>query len=163
MVSFQDIQAAYYMVAATGVLVAAVYYVMTLRTTQRNQELMLKAQEQTLETRRIGLMDNIISRTITKDTMNSLLSLLRYEWSDYEDFEKKYGSENDVKAAAERYLVWNSFDALGMMLRKGMVEVEDIFTAASSCLFIWEKFKPVIEENRKRYNGQDYLRDLVSE
>ena len=30
MVSFEEIQAAYYMVAATGVLVAAVYYVMNL-------------------------------------------------------------------------------------------------------------------------------------
>ena len=38
MVSIEEIQAAYYMVAATGVLVAAVYYVMTLRTTQRNMK-----------------------------------------------------------------------------------------------------------------------------
>jgi hypothetical protein len=36
MVDLAEIQAAYYMVAATGVLVAAVYYVMTIRTTQRN-------------------------------------------------------------------------------------------------------------------------------
>ena len=35
MVDMAQIQTAYYMVAATGVLVAAVYYVMTLRTTQR--------------------------------------------------------------------------------------------------------------------------------
>jgi hypothetical protein len=38
LVDLAEIQAAYYMVAATGVLVAAVYYVMTLRTTQRNMK-----------------------------------------------------------------------------------------------------------------------------
>ena len=44
MVDLAEIQAAYYMVAATGVLVAAVYYILNIRTTQRNMK-------QTLETR----------------------------------------------------------------------------------------------------------------
>jgi len=52
MVDLAEIQAAYYMVAATGVLVAAVYYVMTLRTTQRN----MKAN---LETRQAQFMSQI--------------------------------------------------------------------------------------------------------
>jgi hypothetical protein len=160
MVSFQDVQTAYYMVAATGVLVAAGYYILNLRASQKNQELSLKAQQQTLETRRIGLMDSLIARTINKEAMMSSIKLLRYEWSDYEDFEKKYGTENDVEAAAERYVVWNLFDAFGMMLRKGMVEIEDVYAAASVCMFLWEKFKPIIEENRRRYNGQSYLRDF---
>ena len=50
MVDLAEIQAAYYMVAATGVLVAAVFYILNIRISQRNQELMLKAQHQTLET-----------------------------------------------------------------------------------------------------------------
>jgi len=58
MVSFEEIQAAYYMVAATGVLVAAVFYVLNLRISRRNQDLSLRAleqsaqaQQQTLETK----------------------------------------------------------------------------------------------------------------
>ncbi|MCX6655794.1 MAG: hypothetical protein NTY03_11860, partial [Candidatus Bathyarchaeota archaeon] len=54
--------AAYYMVAATGVLVAAVFYILNLRISQKNQELSLKTQElalksqdQTLETRQAQL------------------------------------------------------------------------------------------------------------
>jgi hypothetical protein len=160
LVDLAEIQAAYYMVAATGVLVAAVYYVMTLKTTQRNQELMLKAQQQNLETRRIGLMDSIIARSINKEAMRSIFELLRYEWSDYGDFERKYGSENNVEAAATRYAVWNAYDSIGMMLRKGMVEAEDIYDVGSVCIFLWVKFKPVIEENRRRYNGESYLKDF---
>jgi hypothetical protein len=160
LVDLAEIQAAYYMVAATGVLVAAVYYVMTLKTTQRNQELMLKAQQQNLETRRIGLMDSIIARSINKEAMRSIFELLRYEWSDYGDFERKYGSENNVEAAATRYAVWHAYDSIGMMLRKGMVEAEDIYDVGSFSLFLWVKFKPVIEENRRRYNGESYLKDF---
>jgi len=44
MVSFEEIQAAYYMVAATGVLVAAVYYILNMRVAQ-------KTSKQTLDTR----------------------------------------------------------------------------------------------------------------
>jgi len=146
MVTIEEIQTAYYMVAATGVLIAAVYYVMNMRAT--------------LETRRIGLMDSIIARSINEESMKNYFELLRYEWSDYEDFERKYGSENNVEAAAKRYTVWNTYDALGMMLRKGMVKAEEIFDVGSPIVFIWAKYKPIIEENRRRYNGQSYLKDF---
>jgi hypothetical protein len=56
----------YYMVAATGVLVAAFYYVYNRRATRKTQELALKAQElslksqeQTLITRQAQLFMNI--------------------------------------------------------------------------------------------------------
>jgi hypothetical protein len=56
MVDLGEIQAAYYMVAATGVLVAAAYYVLNIRTNRRNQELTLKAQQMTLETRQADIL-----------------------------------------------------------------------------------------------------------
>jgi hypothetical protein len=39
----------YYMVAATGVLIAAFYYVYNMRATRKTQELALKAQELSLK------------------------------------------------------------------------------------------------------------------
>jgi hypothetical protein len=155
-----DVQTIGVLITATSVSVAAIYYIFTLRINMRTQELALKAQQQNLETRRIGLMDSIIARSINKEAMKNIFELLRYEWSDYGDFERKYGSENDVDAAATRYTVWNAFDSLGMMLRKGMVEAEDIYNVGSVSSFLWVKFKPVIEENRRRYNGESYLRDF---
>ena len=44
MVSFEEIQAAYYMVAATGVLVAAVYYVFNMRAAIKTREAQLFMQ-----------------------------------------------------------------------------------------------------------------------
>jgi hypothetical protein len=153
MVDLALLETVSYIVGALGVFVAAVFYVLNLRISQRNMRL-------TLETRRIGLMDSLIARTINKETMKGFFELLRYEWSDYEDFERKYGSENNIEAATTRYTVWNTFDSLGMMLRKGIVEAEDIYNVASISLFLWVKFKPIIEENRRRYNGESYLKDF---
>ena len=56
--------------AATGVLVAAIYYVLTMRATQRNMNL-------TLETRRIGLIDNLSTRIVNMEGMRSYFELAR--------------------------------------------------------------------------------------
>jgi len=154
MVDVSLLQSLSYVAAAIGVCLAAVYYAMVLREQRRNMRL-------TLETRRIGLIDSIITRTINEEGMRSYFELLRYEWKDYEDFERKYGSENDVDAAAKRFAMWHEYNSVGMMLHKGMVEIEDLYDMGmQGVVFLWEKYRPIIEENRRRYNGKYYLRDL---
>jgi len=154
MVEFQDIQTAYYMVAATGVIVAAIYYIMTLRTTQRNMG-------HTLETRRLGLIENIASGITDEEGQNRMIELENYEWTDYLDFDKKYGSENNRGAAAKRYALWHDYNKIGMMLRKGFVEVDDLYVLGLwSVPVFWEKYKPIVEETRRRYAGKEYLRDM---
>ncbi|MFH2112712.1 MAG: hypothetical protein ABIJ47_15805 [Candidatus Bathyarchaeota archaeon] len=149
-----EIQAAYYMVAATGVLIAAIFHVLNMRATRRNMEL-------TLQTRRMGQAENIAQQTRDSQGMRAYFELLNMEWMDYDDFEKKYGSDNNVENAAMRYATWSSYNSIGSMLRKGMVEAEDIYDAGMiGVIFLWAKFKDVIEESRRRYNGQDYLRDF---
>ena len=154
MVDVSLLQSLSYVAAAIGVCVAAVYYAMVLREQRRNMRL-------TLETRRIGLMDSIITRTINEEGYRSFIELLRYEWSDYEDFERKYGSENDVDAAAKRHAMWHEYNSVGMMLRKGLVDAEDLCdSGVQGAIYLWEKYRPIIEENRRRYNGKNYLKDL---
>jgi len=154
MVDVSLLQSLSYVAAAIGVCVAAVYYAMVLREQRRNMRL-------TLETRRIGLIDSIITRTINVEGMRNYFELMNYDWRDYGDFERKYGSDNDVDAAAKRFAKWNSYNSLGMMLRKGMVEAEDLYDMGLfGVIFLWEKYRSIIEENRRRYNGKDYLRDL---
>jgi hypothetical protein len=155
MVDLTEIQAAYYMVAATGVLVAAVFYVLNLREQRKNMKL-------TLETRRVALLDSITTRLIDEEMIRSGLQLLRYEWNDYGDFERKYGSENNLEAAAIRISMWSRYNSFGTMLRRGFITGDDLYDLGvqSQIIWIWEKFKRVIEENRRRYNGVDYLSDF---
>ena len=161
MVDLAEIQAAYYMVAATGVLLAAVFYILNLRISQRNQELMLKAQQQTLETRRLGLIENIASRFTSEESLKRMIELMNYEWTDYADFEKKYGTYGNVEAAAKRNTQWSNINAIGMMLRKGIVEVEDLYVLGLwGIVFFWEKYRPIVEENRRRYGTKEAWRDM---
>jgi hypothetical protein len=147
LVDLAEIQAAYYMVAATGVLVAAAYYVLNMRAT--------------LQTRRISLIDSIPNRVVNTEGMSKYFELMNYEWSDYGDFERKYGSDNNVEATAKRFSLWVEFNSMGAMVRKGMIRAEDLYDMGlTSPVYFWAKYMPIIEENRRRYNGEGYLRDF---
>jgi hypothetical protein len=147
MVDLALLQSISYIAGALGVCVAAVYYVINLRTT--------------LHTRRISMAQNIVATTTDVETMKRYFTLLSYEWSDYDDFEKKYGSENNLESAAIRYAIWDRYNAIGAMVRKGIVRVEDVIDAgAIGITWQWAKYKPIIEESRRRYNGKNWMRDF---
>jgi hypothetical protein len=154
MIDLATIQTAYYMVAATGVLVAAVFYILNLREQRRNMRL-------TLETRRINLIDSLSIRVINANGMKSYFELMNYEWTNYEDFEKKYGSDNNIDSAAKRYSLWSDYNTMGTMVRRGIMKVEDLYDMGMlGLVFLWAKYKPIIEEGRRRYNGKNYMKDF---
>jgi hypothetical protein len=154
MVSIEEIQAAYYMVAATGVLVAAGYYIINMRATQKNMSL-------TLESRRIAITLELIKGIREVDTTNAFCELMNWEWLDYDDYYKKYGSNPNAEAAGKMYNMFNRYNSYGAMIRKGMLGVEDLYDSnGQGVVYLWEKFKPIVEEVRRRYNGRSYMMDF---
>jgi hypothetical protein len=144
MVDLALLQSISYMAGALGVCVAAIYYVMTLRASERN--------------RRIQLVSQISNDLINFEGYSKYFDLLNMEWTDYDDFEKKYGSDFNVHAASQRFSMWLTFNKLGYMLSKCLVDAEDIYElGGESCLTQWAKWEAIIRENRRRYNGADYL------
>jgi hypothetical protein len=83
------------------------------------------------------------------------------EWKDYDDFEKKYGSDYNMDNVAKRMNVWKTYNTLGMLVREKLIEPEVIYKidTANGC-FIWNKFKDIIAEWSKRYGGGDALSDF---
>ncbi len=64
--------------------------------------------------------------------------------------------------------IWQRFDTLGLLLRKGVVDIDflgDVLMA--SALSTWEKYSPVIREARNRFgqpgmwSGFEFLADQV--
>jgi len=149
------------LVAVFGVIAGLSYYVMTVRINLKNQELMLKSQQQTLETRRLGIIQNISSQITSEEGLKRYYELMNFEWSDYDDFERKYGSDFNTEAAAKRFAAWGIFNTVGLMLRRGLVEAGDLLDLGlQSGVSLWWKYKPIILENRRRYNGSTYLKDF---
>ena len=122
MVDLAEIQAAYYMVAATGVLIAAIFYILNLRVGQKNQALMLKAQEQTLETRKLQFIQGTTQNLLNEEGMKRYGELMNMEWRDYGDFERKYGSDYNLDNYAKRTTIIMYYTMLGACLREKLID-----------------------------------------
>jgi hypothetical protein len=168
LVTIEEIQAAYYMVAATGVLVAAAYYILNLRVSQRNQEismknqeLMLKAQQQTLETRQTQLSTSITEWLGSKDFLRDFVVLATLDWKDLDDYMKKYDSAVNAESYAQRWTVWTAYDNLGYLLREGLVNKDILFNSlGTGSVLIWGRYKPVIDYYRRRELGPQWLENF---
>ena len=120
MVDLAVLQTVSYLIAALSFAVTCAYYIMNLRNTQKNMEM-------TLETRRINIINSLTSYGVSPDGMKVYFEILNYKWTDYDDFERKYGSNNNMEAHAKRNSIWAGFNVCGAMLRKGQLKTEDLY------------------------------------
>ena len=142
MVDLAEIQFAYYMLAATGVLVAAIYYIISLRYN-------MKARE--TEICRLFTSD-----FVSDQGMQRYAVMMTMEWKDHEDFMKKYGYSN-----SEMLGKWTStffaYEALGILLKNKVVNAERLYAMGGfGAIKAWEKYKDIIQTRRDVAWGQDF-------
>jgi hypothetical protein len=152
-VDLAEIQAAYYMVAATGVLVAAVYYVLNMKTT--------------LQTRQAQLFMQIYDR-MSQPELSAIINDIRYNmhWKDSNDFWAKYGAETNITEYSRLASAGNYFKGIGVLLKRGLIDKMFIYDLLSSPLKLyWERLGPIILERRRLTSNPnlfafvDYLYD----
>ena len=161
MVDLVVLQSVSYIAGATGVAIAAIFYVLNLRISQKNQEISQRNMKTTLETRKLQFVTSITNQLLSEEGQKRFGELLNMEWRDYDDFEKKYGSDYNLDNYAKRMSVWNTYNTLGMLVRDKLIEPEVLYKINNVIpCFMWSKFKDIIEENRRRYGGEDTLSDF---
>jgi len=138
MIDLAEIQAAYYMVAATGVLVAAIFYVLNMRAT--------------LQTRQAQLFMQIYLKTTEKSFMKDGLEITdEWKWTDFDDYDKKYVANRDNNA---KFMACSDyFEGLGVLVKRKLIDpglVDDLIS--SGIIGFWEKTRPVVEEWRVRHH-----------
>jgi len=137
-----DFQSFSITLAALSFVVAAVYYVLTLRNNQR-------AQQQQLETRQAQLFMDIYKHHSSKEHHEDLVELLNWEWDDNDDFYEKYG---DWNVQFLSYL--SNLEGLGLLVRYGLLDSNRVYDLQyASIIRAWEKFLPVILEARDRLSA----------
>jgi hypothetical protein len=164
LVELAEIQTAYYMVAATGVLVAAVFYILNLRVSQRNQELALKAQQQSVETRQTQLFMQVMDK-MDQSFLDDFWEIQKeWKWTDYDDFEKRYGP--DVNSKFRR--VFGVMMHMGILVEEGLLDPRLIrFWMGNQISSLWGKYESVILAHRVKYEAPgkgtflDYFEDLA--
>ena len=124
-------------VAIFGVIAGFSYYVIMVRNQNR--------------TRQAQLFNQMWSWTIPPGVFEEHIELLNWDWTDYDDFEHKYGSDNNPAAFAKRMRIYGILDGIGTHVKEGLLNVSLTQSAALIAVFQWYKWKNIIEEQRKRY------------
>mgnify|MGYP002395903582 CR=1 FL=1 len=147
MVDLATLQAVSYMAAAIGVTLAAICYILTLWNTQKNMKM-------TLETRQAQLFTQIYNRWNSRDVVRAYgLIRYKYQYERMNDFLDQHGQLVDPEAYADFQTLNNFFEGLGVLVKKGMVDigwVEELF--AGRIVWFWKRFESLFMEARKRLN-----------
>jgi hypothetical protein len=124
----------------TGISIslAAFYYINTLRNTRKNQQL-------TLETRQAQLFMSLYETHRSPELRKLYTRVRDREWTDFEDWQKKYGPENNPDASIEYQSLMNFFDGVGLLVKRGLIDislVHDLMFISTNR--IWNLHKSVI-------------------
>ena len=67
------------------------------------------------------------------------------EWSDVEDYYRKYNPETDLDGYSEHLYIFQLFDTIGFLLEKSVIDLsflDDLFK--TSIMDVWIKYEPVL-------------------
>ena len=133
-----------YVLPLLGITVSILYYAMVLRNANK--------------TRGAQLFMSLHNTLNSMEGMSRYLDTMYMEWDDYADFERKYGSDNNPKAYLQRITLWHAFNNYGVLLKNGLIDPEMIYDAiGGTTIMYWEKWRPIIMEQRIRYMGPNYV------
>ena len=140
-----DAQTVSIVFAGLSIGIAAIYYTLTLRNSQRAQRLQL-------ETRQAQLFAQINDMTTTPQYLDDLKEVLSWTWDDFDDFLEKYGEENPDNWY-KLISVMIPLNHLGMLLNEGLIDPMLLWHWRGPVHMIWDKFEPVIFEYRRRFES----------
>ena len=89
---------------------------------------------------------------MTEEGARQYIDLMSMEWSDLEDFKRKYDSRTNPENFAKRIAMWNLCENCGKLYREGLIDLETLYGGTNTIHWVWVKFKPVIE----MFRGTDY-------
>jgi len=123
-----------------GVIAGFTYYVMTVR----NQSKARKTQ----------LLMQLRQSQMDLEWMKSNMELLETDWSTYDEFLEKYDSTVNPDNYALRNRLWQYYDGIGYLLHENLIDLDSVYHLLGDFnpVIHWRKWKPIIEENRKRYD-----------
>ena len=145
------VDVSYQMVLSTiqtmSLVIGISYYILVLRNQQKNQK---HAEGM----RKIQLLYEIFEfTTTTNDEWNDMMNMT---WTDYEDFEEKYGYENNPDSYAARSKIWRNMNYYGLLVEDELIDARDyVRMIADQSPIVWSKFKDIILEMRRIQDNPD--------
>jgi hypothetical protein len=148
------LQSVSYMAGALGVRIAAIFYVLNLRISKRNQELTLKNLQQTLETRQAQMFMNIYDQAKTNEFLTAYITVvIKNPWRNSEEYIEK---SKDQEFQVANWKIQTYYEGLGVLVREGLLNIRRWQLSTGVTRLVWEKFAPIVEEAR-RSQGKRWL------
>jgi len=124
---------------------------------------MLKAQQQTLETRQAQLLMQIFDKTSNRDYKEDFdETVWDWKFDSYEEYMTKYGSKPDTLNKLMH--VVETLDGIGVLLENRLVDSKMLYRLLRwNPILCWEKYGPIIKEFGRRtgepvmYPGFEFL------
>jgi len=130
--------------------IAAAYYTLTLRNTQKNQQLQL-------ETRQAQLFTQLYSEFRSSEKLRLYGKALQMMWDDYDDFQKKYGLENWEKRVPFTSMSL-FYEEIGVLIEEELIDINLVIQLIGVTFrLFWEKFEPIVLETRIRESVPTYF------
>ena len=136
MIDYQTISIS---LAALGILVASIYYTLTVRNQTR--------------TRQAQLFMQIYGVFRTGEFQDNITEILSWKWNDYDDFLEKYGPTTNPKAWRALGSVAGYFEGIGLMVNKKLIDISLVENLMSThIIYFWEKIEFLSIELRRDFN-----------
>ena len=145
----------YQMVLSTlqtvGLLVGVFYYIISLNNQQKTRELALKTQETTLETRKVQMAQDIISKLTLKSFYTSWMDIVYNQpYEDFDDWFEKYGPYTNMPAYLHFCYVVEQYDMAGFALKQGLVPAEYTYSRhGDTAIRVWDTVEPIVKRLRE--------------
>ena len=139
MVDIYEISA---VLAAVGVLIGVIYYILDIRH-QR-------------QVRKTDLVISLSDFGTRRDFLEACADVFDADFKDYGDFVKKYGPLFSKKPIPMSFFIVSNFmERVGVLLSNRLLDISLVSQLMTVTEF-WEKMKPVIEGVRQEENNQNY-------
>jgi hypothetical protein len=135
-----------------GILVGIFYYVMTIRTNQRNQEIAIRNQELTLETRQAQLFMQWYQKfSDSSEGIQSMIVLKNAKFETAGEWIKLMETDELFRKTMSAY--GSFYEGLGVIVKEGLLNVRWIALMwGGATTMYWNLMEPIIEDLREFYD-----------
>ncbi len=131
-------------VAAAGVVVGVLYYILEMR-----------HQNKVRQTDLITRLSYDVS--VNKEFLEATVDVMKTQFSGYDDFVRRYGdpiSRNQVPLSF--MMVGNFFEQIGVLYRNKLIDIPLVIQLFPVSL-LWEKMEPLAEGMRSEYRNPEFF------
>jgi hypothetical protein len=148
MFDLAEIQAAYYIVAATGVIGALLTAIIGVKSYINSNKRAEEARKRELETRQAQLLMAVYDKISEPRVTEMWLNVVNSKFDNYPEFKKKFVEDPEgYKAIGEMAMI---FEGFGVLVREKLVDIRLVallFGGVTRMYF--DKLKPVLGDLRK--------------